>query len=157
VLKAYVDNTGMVDHRGLKANRGKLDAFARELAELPRAAYDRWSDRQKVAFWINAYNALTLQVIIDNYPIKSGFFASLKYPKNSIRQISGVWDKITFPVMGKRMTLEGMEPYEVEKLDEQSPSRRRRPTASPRPCRLSARLARPEAPSRRRQRLSKTC
>ena len=109
VLGTYVNDAGMVDYKGLKANRGELDAFARQLARLPRAVYDRWSDKQKVAFWINAYNALTLRVIIDNYPIKPSFFSSLRYPKNSIRQISGVWDKITFTVMGKRMTLEGIE------------------------------------------------
>jgi hypothetical protein len=109
VLATYVNGEGLVDYKGLKANRAELDRFGRELADLAPAAFEKWGDKEKIAFWINAYNALTLQAIIDHYPIKAGFFSSLVYPKNSIRQISGVWDKITFPVMGKPMTLDDIE------------------------------------------------
>jgi hypothetical protein len=109
VLSADVNGDGMVDYRALKANRAQLDAFARSLAALQPQVYNGWTDPQKIAFWINAYNGLTLKVIIDHYPIKSSFFASLRFPRNSIRQISGVWDEITFTVMGKPMTLEEIE------------------------------------------------
>jgi hypothetical protein len=108
-LKTYVDDSGMVNYRGLKANRGKLDAFAAAIGALPPPVYDRWSDKEKIAFWINAYNALTLQAIIDHYPIQSSFIASLRFPKNSIRQIPGVWDELKFPVMGREMTLDEIE------------------------------------------------
>ena len=109
VLSKYVDKEGLVNYKALKANREDLDRFTRELADLDSAVYTTWTYKEKIAFWINAYNALTLQVIVDRYPIKAGVIASAKYPKNSIRQISGVWDKITFPVMGKPMTLEDIE------------------------------------------------
>jgi hypothetical protein len=109
VLKTYVNDKGLVDYGDLKANRGGLDGFAREMADLDPTVYEKWTDQQKIALWINAYNALTLQVIIDHYPIKAGFFSSFVYPKNSIRQISGVWDKIKFTVMGTPVTLEGIE------------------------------------------------
>ncbi|MCP4452905.1 MAG: DUF547 domain-containing protein, partial [Planctomycetes bacterium] len=61
------------------------------------------------AFWINAYNALTLKAVLDHYPIKSSFFRSLTYPKNSIRQIAGVWNKLKFTVHNRPMTLEHIE------------------------------------------------
>jgi hypothetical protein len=109
VLSKYVDNEGLVNYKELKANRAALDRFTRALADLDPAAYDKWTDKEKIAFWINAYNALTLQVVVDHFPIKAGLIASIAYPKNSIRQIPGVWDKITFPVMGKPMTLEDIE------------------------------------------------
>ena len=109
VLKSYVDNKGMVNYKQLKANRAKLDSFVRQLSKLDDQAYKKWSDNDKIAFWINAYNALTLKSIIDNYPIKSSFFKSRIYPKNSIRQISGVWDNIKHKVMGKAKTLEHIE------------------------------------------------
>lgn len=118
VLKTYVNDKGLVDYKGLKANRGELDRFAHELAGLSPAVYDKWNDNQKIAFWINAYNALTLKVIIDHYPIKAGFFRSLVYPSNSIRQIPGVWDEITFTVMDKPMTLDGIETTLRKKFDE---------------------------------------
>ena len=109
VLKTCVDDTGMVDYKQLKANRTRLDIFALAMTRLDSKIYKNWSDSQKVAFWLNAYNALTLKAIIDNYPIKSSFFKSRIYPKNSIRQIPGVWSKIKFKIMRKNTTLSHIE------------------------------------------------
>jgi hypothetical protein len=108
-LKSYVDDTGMVNYKKLKANPQKLEAFLTSLNKLDPNTYDKWPDKDKIAFWLNAYNALTLKVIIDNYPIKSSFFRSRVYPKNSIRQIKGVWNKKTFAVMGRKLTLGHIE------------------------------------------------
>jgi hypothetical protein len=99
----------MVNYRKLKAEPQKLRAFITELGNLDRKDFDKWSDNEKITFWLNAYNALTLKAIIDNYPIKSSFFKSRIYPKNSIRQIAGVWDKIKFWVMGQNLTLGHIE------------------------------------------------
>lgn len=109
VLAAHVDESGMVDYAALKANREPLDRYQQTLAEVDSSVYNSWSDEAKIAFWVNAYNALTLAVIIDNYPIQSSFFKSLFHPDNSIRQISGVWTEITFPVMGTDWTLDQIE------------------------------------------------
>ena len=109
ILKTYVNNQGMVSYKELKANREKLDAFVFSLDKLNPEVYQNWSENAKIAFWTNIYNALTLKAILDNYPIKSSFFKSRLYPKNSIRQISGVWDKLKFTVMGKKITLNQIE------------------------------------------------
>lgn len=109
VLKAYVNDNGMVNYKALKRNRERLDAFATALGTLDPNVYETWDEKAKIAFWVNAYNGLTLKVIIDNYPIQSSFAASLRFPKNSIRQISGVWDAIRFRVVRRRMTLEEIE------------------------------------------------
>ena len=108
-LSAHVDGQGIVNYTGLKADRKGLDAFVSSLAALDPELFGKWSDKEKIAFWINAYNALTLRVIIDNYPIKASFFSALRFPQNSIRQIKGVWDEIQFPVMGRKMTLDNIE------------------------------------------------
>lgn len=105
----YVDDRGMVYYAGLKRDRGKLDEYVRSLARLKRGVYEKWGDEDKIALWVNAYNALTLKAIIDNYPIKSSFFRSVAYPSNSIRQISGVWDELEFRVMGRDITLNDIE------------------------------------------------
>ncbi len=109
VLRAYVDEAGMVDYRGLKAKPERLDAYLEALATLPRPDYEAWDDNAKVAFWLNAYNGLTLKAIIDRYPIKASFLRSRIYPKNSIRQIPGVWDKLKFSIMGQELTLSHIE------------------------------------------------
>lgn len=110
VLSTYVNDKGMVDYRGLQSNRAILDRYAASMARLDPKVYEAWSEKQKIAFWINAYNSLTLRVIIDHYPIKSGgFLSGIRFPKNSIRQIPGVWDKIEHAVMGRKMTLDAIE------------------------------------------------
>ncbi len=108
-LKSFVDDQGVVNYRSLKASRQQLDAFVGALSRIDPVEYEKWSDAQKVAMWINAYNGLTLQAIINHYPIKSSFISSLRYPRNSIRQISGVWDKLEFVVMGRKRTLDSIE------------------------------------------------
>ena len=109
VLKTFVNEKAMVDYGKLKAQRRQLDAFAAAMSRLTSDTYEKWSEKDQIAFWLNAYNGLTLKAIIDNYPIKSSFFRSRIYPKNSIRQIPGVWKKISFKVMGRKMTLAHIE------------------------------------------------
>ena len=109
LLNRYVDGQGMVDYSGLKADGTPLDNFVSNLSSIHPHMYENWNTKAKIAFWINAYNALTLKAIIDHYPIKASFFKYFIYPKNSIRQIPGVWDKLMFTVMGRDYTLDGIE------------------------------------------------
>jgi hypothetical protein len=109
LLKTFVDNGGMVDYRGLKMNPKALDDFTSSVSDLDPKVYYGWTDKKKIAFWINVYNAFTLKAIIDHYPIRPSFLKSFVYPENSIRQIPGVWDRLKFRVMGRDMTLDGIE------------------------------------------------
>jgi Protein of unknown function, DUF547 len=97
VLKEYVDSSGRVDYERLKNNRQKLDKFNAAIGSVSSATYESWTDEEKIAFLINAYNSLTLEAIIDNYPTKS------------IRDIPGVWDRKKFKVVGQEMTLNDIE------------------------------------------------
>ena len=99
----------MVDYRALRQNRHSLDEFSRRVGRLKPETYAAWGRNEKIAFWINVYNGLTLLAIIDNYPIRASFLGSLMYPKNSIRQISGVWDSLQFTVKGEEVTLDHIE------------------------------------------------
>jgi len=120
MLSAFVNDRGMVDYRGVIANREKLDSFADSLATLPKATYAGWSDSDKIAFLINAYNGLTLIAIIDHYPIEPSGVSGIVYPDNSIRQIPGVWDKLTFNIMGEPWTLERIE-HDTLRVDFDAP------------------------------------
>ena len=97
VLKTYVTEDGWVDYEGLKANRADLDAFNASLGAIAADEFDTWSDEEKIAFWLNAYNSLTLQAIVDNDPEKS------------IREIPGVWKRLKFTVIGEERTLDQIE------------------------------------------------
>ena len=110
VLAKYVDSEGMVNYKDLKEDREPLDRYVESLAVLDPNVYEQLSTDEKIAFWINAYNALTLQTIINHYPItKGGLISGLRFPENSIRQIPGVWDEISHRVMGREMTLNNIE------------------------------------------------
>lgn len=109
VLKTYVNAQAMVNYKVLKAQQKDLDAFVPLLGRVDPDAYNRWSEKERIAFWVNAYNALTLAVIITHYPIQSSYLTSLVFPKNSIRQIPGVWDRIQFSVMGRKLVLNDIE------------------------------------------------
>lgn len=104
VLMGFVDARGLVDYDGLKRQRADLDDFITYLERLDPRTFEAWSEGNKIALWINAYNALTLRAIIDNYPIAPASFNG-SYPKNSIRQITGVWDVNRVNVMGQSITL----------------------------------------------------
>ncbi len=122
VLNKYVDDKGMVDYKALKANREELDRYNESIAAIDPQDFAKWSDQEKIALLINAYNSLTLKAIINNYPIKKSLFnpSAYIYPSNSIRQISGVWDETTHEVMGKEMTLDHIE-HEILRKDFNEP------------------------------------
>lgn len=100
------DFYGNVKYEYLKKNREELDAFARDIAQLDSKRYERWNEKEKLAFWINTYNALTIKLVVDNYPIDGSLFKAILYPRNSIKQISGAFDEKNFTVMGQSMTLD---------------------------------------------------
>lgn len=68
ILNKYVSITGKVNYKGLKSDKKLLDQYLLELKKSPSA---KASKSEKLAFWINAYNAYTLKMIVDHYPVKS--------------------------------------------------------------------------------------
>jgi hypothetical protein len=96
---------GLVYYRALRSDRGRLDRYASSL-NVPAATYGAWSREQKMAFWINAYNAFVLQTVIDRYPIQG---SSKDYPAKSIRQIPGAFERIAHRAAGRSVTLDDIE------------------------------------------------
>jgi len=68
VLKTYVDDHGRVDYEGLKKNRKEFDQF---ISQIETTDLSVLSELEQKTFWINAYNAITMKVILDKYPVKS--------------------------------------------------------------------------------------
>jgi hypothetical protein len=98
---------GLVYYRALQADRGRLGRYITSLNAPPVAsAYASWDRDQQKAFWINAYNAFVLQVVVNHYPIRGQAPA---FPANSIRQIPGAFEKIPHMAAGKSVTLDQIE------------------------------------------------
>ncbi len=96
-------------YAALKANPTGLDAFLASLAQGSQADLTKLNEADRVAFWINAYNAITLKTITTNYPIHASGFSALRYRASSIRQISGAWTNRDWTVLGKKMSLDDIE------------------------------------------------
>ena len=91
------------------ASDSRFKAYLAELAAVSAVELAKWTPDQQKAYWINAYNAYTVKAILDHYPIKRTTFKGHLYPTNSIRQIPGVWDSLTFMAGGKKRTLNDIE------------------------------------------------
>lgn len=97
LLQKYVTATGKVDYKGLKNEKAALEAYLGQLSkQTPTAS---WSKNAALSYWINAYNAFTIKLILDNYPTKS------------ITNLSGgePWDTKFFELGGKKYSLNQIE------------------------------------------------
>jgi hypothetical protein len=106
-LLARVVRGDRVDYRAIVADRAALDRIVAAFAEVPATIEKGWAARERMAFWINAYNVFTLRAIVDHYPIRGSRF-SLS-PRNSIRQIDGVWTTLEWRAAGRTVTLDDIE------------------------------------------------
>ncbi len=104
ILDLYVRD-GLVYYRALKTERSRLDRYVASL-NVPAATYDGWSQPQKMAFWVDAYNAFVLTTVIDHYPIRG---RSASFPASSIRQIPGAFEQTAWHAAGRSVTLDGIE------------------------------------------------
>ena len=69
LLQKNVTEDGIVDYKSLKENEAKLDNY---ITYLEKTSPEKsWSENKQKAFWINAYNAYTVKLILENYPLKS--------------------------------------------------------------------------------------
>ena len=113
LLDLYVRD-GFVYYRALKSDRSRFDRYIASL-DVASSAYDAWTREQKIAYWINAYNAFVLKTIIDNYPIKGG---SKEFPVNSVRQIPGAFEKLPHRAGGRTVTLDEIDKTILAELKE---------------------------------------
>lgn len=104
LLQSYVSRD-RVDYAGLKSARAGLDGVVDQIGS---ADLSESSDVEKLAFYINAYNIITLRSIVDAYPVAS------------IKDIDGVWDKKTWFVAGQKLTLNQIE-HEILRVDFSEP------------------------------------
>ena len=73
LLTRFVDlsadgSASQVDYDGFAESREKLAAYLGQLASVSRVDFDRWSVSEQLAFLINAYNAWTVELILEHYP-----------------------------------------------------------------------------------------
>lgn len=98
MLKKYVSPKGNVNYKAWKQDTLPLVAYLKSLSA--HAPQKTWTANQKKAYWMNAYNAFTVRLILDRYPVKS------------IKNIGGFidpWKIKFFSIGGQRMDLNHIE------------------------------------------------
>jgi Protein of unknown function, DUF547 len=100
VLKQYVKN-GRVHYSELKGHRQALDTYLDQVASVPEAEFKQWNEQQQLAFLINVYNAFTLRLIVDHYPVKS--------IKDTGTLLHGPWEQPIVQLFGTTTTLDFIE------------------------------------------------
>jgi hypothetical protein len=100
LLAGYFSD-GRFNYTRLKEDRQSIDSIVANIgsADILNATHD-----EKLAFYINAYNTITIRSIIDEYPVES------------IKDIKGVWDKKKWGIAGKKLTLDDIE-HEILRKD----------------------------------------
>jgi hypothetical protein len=92
-----------------KADRKKLKAYLEVLGATPVSAL---AEAEQRAFWANLYNALTIEVILDHYPVKSIREISISPGLFSV----GPWGKKLIEVEGRSLSLDDIEHKTLRKI-----------------------------------------
>ncbi len=111
LLKKYVDTEGMVNYRAWKANSADSQALDQYLVHLSHSN-GQGTKEQQLAFWINAYNAVTVKGILREYPTTS--------IRNHTAKLVGynIWKNLKLIVGGSQYSLEDIEHQVLRKMSE---------------------------------------
>jgi len=102
LLKKHVSKEGNVNYKGFKEDIKIFETYLYELRNyMPK---EHWTRKDKLAYWLNAYNAYTVKLIVDKYPIKS------------IKDIKDPWDYRFFKLGQKWYTLNDIEHKILRKM-----------------------------------------
>lgn len=104
LLKKHVNSNGLVHYRGFIKDEAKLDEYLYMLAK--QEPLETWSVQELLAYYINLYNAGTVKLIIENYPIKT------------IKDINRPWGKDRVSIGDKMISLNEIEHGILRKMNE---------------------------------------
>ena len=104
LLRQYVDGKGMVDYQAFAKDKKRLDNYLDILQK--SGPSDEWSEDEQLSYWINAYNAFTIRLIIDHYPVESIKDIGSKI---QIPFVNTAWDIKFINISGKELSLNNIE------------------------------------------------
>lgn len=105
LLKKYVTKEGFVDYEGIQNEKATFDSYLRLLEANPPNK-ETWSDEEQMAYWINAYNAYTVDLILKYYPVESikDIGSSIQVPF-----VNTPWDVKFIKIAGEEYDLNNLE------------------------------------------------
>ncbi|MDW3197449.1 MAG: DUF547 domain-containing protein [Cytophagales bacterium] len=115
LLKKHVDASGLVSYRGFEKDREQLDQYLDLLTDNPPND-QHWTEPEKLAYWINLYNAFTIDLILDHYPVESikDIGAKVQVPF-----VNTPWDIKFIEIAGEKYDLNNIEHNILRKIFEE--------------------------------------
>lgn len=111
LLQRYVapssDGINRVRYAAWHANPADLRTLDSFIVELQQEQPSRLPRDQRFAYWVNLYNAATLQVILQNYPVRS--IRDIRSRTLDPRGLAGPWRTQVVTVEGRRLSLDDIE------------------------------------------------
>ena len=104
LLQSHVNADGWVDYNGFMQDKQLLQSYLDTLSN--NAPQTSWACNDKMAFWINAYNAFTIKLILEHYPVKSIKDIG---PDIQIVRINTPWQIKFIPIDGRKWKLDDLE------------------------------------------------
>jgi len=95
ILILNVTDNGMVDYEGVTRDVSVFYSYFRYLQKI--SPEEHWSKEEKLAYWLNVYNATAMKMILDEFPI------------GSINEIENPWKKKSFKSQDVRYSLDEIE------------------------------------------------
>ena len=102
-VAASADGVNRVDYAAWKASRGDLEDLRRYITDLQALLPATLTRPARFAFWVNLYNAETLRVVLEAYPVRSIFQV-----RSSVLPI-GPWWRKSLQVNGVKLSLHDIE------------------------------------------------
>jgi len=102
LLQKHVTVKGFVNYKGFIRDSLEFNSYLDVLVN--NRPTDNWSENAQLAYWINLYNAFTVKIVVDNYPVKS-----IKDIKKGIPFVNSVWDIKFIPFKDGMMDLNEVE------------------------------------------------
>lgn len=104
LLKRHVDSEGNVDYEAFKEDQKELEVYLEQMKTSSPAK--SWTKARTIAYYINLYNAVTIKLILDNYPIQS------------IREIKNPWKQKLIRINGNSLSLGDIEHKILREMNE---------------------------------------
>ena len=104
LLEKYVTNKGNVNYKKFSGDIAALNGYLDQLAKMYPT--ENWSKDERMTYYINLYNAATVKLILDNYPVKS------------IKHIKSPWVKKRVLIGDKMFSLGNIEHQILRKMND---------------------------------------
>ena len=136
ILKRYVAE-GLVDYQHLLESKAELNSYLMELGTVPIETLSEMSREDRIAFWINLFNASVIKLVLDEYPIErfgqipaafeirtaraAGEFFSLSEIRDQILRQGFKDERVLFALVSGRLDSPKLlaEAFSGEKLEQQ--------------------------------------